>query len=54
MGDETVHDLDCLLRVVHSDVDVHAEDELSARDVLELVDERAVAILRRDALALEE
>ena len=54
MADEPVHDLDRLLRVVDRDVDVHAEDQLAARDVLKLVDERAVAVLRRDALPLEE
>ena len=35
-------------------VDVHAEDQLAARDVLQLVDERAVAVLRGDALPLEQ
>jgi hypothetical protein len=33
---------------------MHAEDELASRDVLQLVDELAVAVLRGDALALEE
>ena len=47
-------DLDRLLRVVHRDVDVQAEDQLAARDVLELVDEVPVAVARRDPLALEE
>jgi hypothetical protein len=35
-------------------VDVHAEDQLATGDVLELVDERAVAVARGDALALEQ
>jgi hypothetical protein len=35
-------------------VDVHAEDQLATRDVLELVDEVAVAVARRDPLPLEE
>jgi hypothetical protein len=35
-------------------VHVHAEDQLAARDVLQLVDEVAVAVARRDALPLEE
>ena len=54
MDEEAVHDLDRLLRVVDRDVDVHAEDQLAARDVLHLVDERAVAVARRDPLALEQ
>ena len=37
--EQAVHDLDRLLRIVDGDVDVHAEDQLAARDVLELVDE---------------
>ena len=35
-------------------MDVHAEDQLAAGDVLELVDEVPVAVARRDPLALEE
>ena len=54
MADQPVDDLDRLLRIVDRDVDVHPEDQLAARDVLHLVDERAVAVLRRDPLALEE
>ena len=54
MGEEPVDDLDRLVGVVHRDVDVHPEDQLAARDVLELVDQRVVAVLRRDPLALEE
>ena len=46
--------VDRLVRVVHGDVDVAAEDELAAGDVLELVDEVAVAVARGDALPLEE
>ena len=37
-----------------ADVHVHPEDELAPRDVLQLVDEVAVAVARRDALALEQ
>ena len=33
---------------------VHAEDQLAPRDVLQLVDEVAVPVARRDALALEQ
>ncbi len=54
MGEQAVDDLDRLVRVVDRDVDVHPEDQLAPRDVLELVDERVVAILRRDPLPLEE
>ena len=54
MEEQAVEDADRLLRVVDRDVDVHAEDQLAARDVLELVDERAVAVAGGDALALEE
>ena len=54
MGEEPVDDLDRLLRVVDGDVHVHPEDELAPRDVLHLVDESVVAILRGDPLALEE
>ena len=42
--------LDRLLRVVDGDVDVHPEDQLAPRDVLHLVDERAIAILGGDPL----
>src|SRR5262249_44328570 len=49
-----IHDLDCLLGVVDRDVDVHPEDELPTRDVLQLVDEVAVPVARGDALALEQ
>ena len=51
---EPVDDLDRLVGIVDRDVDVHAEDELASRDVLHLVDERAIAVAGRDALALEE
>jgi hypothetical protein len=51
---QAVHDLDRLLRIVDRDVHVHPEDELAPGDVLHLVDERVVAVLRRDPLALEE
>src|SRR5262249_40100186 len=43
-----------LLGVVDRDVDVHAEDELPTRDVLQLVDEVAVPVACSDALALEQ
>jgi hypothetical protein len=42
--EQAVHHLDHLLRVVDRDVHVHPEDQLAPRDVLELVDELAVAI----------
>ncbi len=54
LGKEPVHDLDRLLGIVDGDVDVHAEDQLAPRDVLELVDEVAVAIAGSDPLPLEE
>ena len=54
MGEEPVDDLDRLLGVVDRDVHVQAEDQLAARDVLELVDEVPVAVARGDPLALEE
>src|SRR5579864_3023296 len=54
MADERVHDLDRLLGVVDRNVHVHPEDQLAPRDVLQLVDEGAVAVLGRDALPLEQ
>src|SRR6186997_1505869 len=54
MEEERARHLDRLLRVVHGHVDVEAEDELAARDVLKLVDEISVAVARGDPLALEE
>ena len=54
VDEQPVHHLDRLLGVVDRDVHVHAEDQLAARDVLQLVDELAVAVARRDPLALEE
>ena len=54
MRQEPVHDLDRLVGVVDGDVHVHAEDQLPPRDVLELVDQGVVAVVRRDALALEQ
>ena len=54
LGEEPVHDLDRLLGIVDGDVDVHPEDQLPPGDVLELVDEIAVAVARRDPLPLEE
>ena len=54
MHEQPVHHLDHLLRVVDGDVHVHAEDQLASRDVLQLVDELAVAVARGDALPLEE
>ncbi len=49
-----VQDDDRLLRPVDGDVHVHAEDQLATGDVLELVDERAVAVARGDPLPLEQ
>ncbi len=54
MGKQAVHDLDRLVGIVDRDVHVQAEDQLAPRDVLELVDEVAVAVSGGDALALEE
>ena len=54
MREQSVDDLDRLLRIVHGDVHVHSEDELAAGDVLQLVDQRVVAVLRSDPLSLEE
>ncbi len=54
MGDQPVHDLDRLLGLVDRHVYVHPEDQLPPRDVLHLVDEGAVAVLRGDPLGLEE
>ena len=54
MREQAVDDLDRLLRIVDRDVNVHAEDELAPCDVLQLVDERVVAVLGGDVLALEE
>ena len=54
MREQAVDDLDRLLGIVDGDVDVHAEDELASGDVLQLVDERVVAVLRGDPLTLEE
>ena len=54
MEEERARHLDRLLGVVHGHVDVQAEDELAARDVLELVDEISVAVAGCDPLALEE
>ena len=52
--EQPVHHLDRLLRIVHRDVHVHAEDQLAPGDVLQLVDEGAVPVARGDALSLEE
>ena len=54
MREEPIDDLDRLLRVVDGDVHVHPEDELAASDVLQLVDQGAVPVLRGDPLPLEE
>ena len=54
MGEQRVRHGDRLVRVVDRRVDVHPEDQLAARDVLELLDERAVAVVRGDPLSLEE
>ena len=54
LGEQAVDDLDRLLGIVDRHVHVHPEDELAPGDVLHLVDQRPVAVLRRDALPLEE
>ena len=53
LDEEPVHDLHGLVGVIDGDMDVETEDQLTPRDVLELVDEGAVAVTRRDPLALE-
>ena len=47
-----VGDVDRLVGVVHADVDVHAEDQLLARDEAQRGDEVAVARARDDPLVL--
>ena len=54
MREERVRDRDRLVGVVDRGVDVHAEDQLAAGDVLQLLDEPPVAVLGGDPLALEE
>ena len=54
MREKPVDDLDRFLCVIDRHVHVHPEDQLTAGDVLQLVDERLVAILRGDVLPLEE
>src|SRR5919204_35449 len=54
MGEQPVDDLDRLLGIVDGDVDVHAEDQLAAGDVLQLVDEVPVPVACGDPLAFEE
>jgi hypothetical protein len=54
VNEERRSHLDRLLGVVDRDVHVHPEDQLAPRDVLQLVDELAVAVLRGDPLPLEE
>jgi hypothetical protein len=54
MKEERARHLDRLLGIVDGHVDVQAEDELAARDVLKLVDEIAVAVAGGDPLALEK
>ena len=51
---QRAHDPDRAVRVIDGDVNVHAEDQLAARDVLQHVDERAIALAAGDALALEQ
>ena len=52
LGQQALHDVHREVGIGHGDVDVHAEHELAARDVLQLLDEPAVAVARRDALIL--
>ena len=52
LGEQALHDVHREVGLGHGDVHVHAEHELAARDVLQLLDEPAVAVARRDALIL--
>jgi hypothetical protein len=54
VGEQAVDDVDRLVGVVDGDVNVHPEDQLAPRDVLHLVDQRAVAVSRGDPLSLEQ
>ena len=49
---QALHDVHREVGIGHGDVHVHAEHELAARDVLQLLDQPAVAVARRDALIL--
>ena len=52
LGEQALHDMHREVRIRHGHVHVHPEHELAARDVLQLLDEPAVAVARRDALIL--
>ena len=52
LGQQALHDVHREVGLGHGDVHVHPEHELAARDVLQLLDEPAVAVPRRDALIL--
>ncbi len=52
LGQQALHDVHREIGLRHRDVHVHAEHELAARHVLQLLDEPAVAVARRDALVL--
>ena len=52
LGQQALHDMHREVGIGHRDVHVHAEHELAPRDVLQLLDEPAVAVARRDALIL--
>ena len=47
-----VEDLDGLLMTFDTDVDVHAEDEVAAGDVLQVLDQLKVAVVLGDVLLL--
>ena len=51
---QRAHDADRAVRAIDGDVNVHAEDQFATRDVLQHVDERAVALTAGDVLALEQ
>jgi hypothetical protein len=54
LREQPVDDLDRLVGIVDSDVDVHAEDQLAPRHVLHLIDQRVVTVARGDPLPLEQ
>ena len=54
MGKQRVCHRDRLVGVVDRGVHVHPEDQFAARDVLELLDERPVAVAGGNLLALKE
>ena len=45
-----VHELDCLLAIRDADVHVQSENEIRPRNLLQIVDDRGIALARRDQL----